>query len=170
MKRVAMFNKVSFDQFKNSVEDNFGVYKYSDEELRDMYDGLNLPKRATEGSAGHDFYLPMDIHIEPHRDIVIPTGINCKMNEGWVLFIVPRSSIGIKYNISMSNTIAVIDEDFINGESEGNILIKLKNNGNKDFYLNRGDRFCQGILVEYGITDFDYVNDKRTGGVGSTNA
>ena len=41
--------------------------------------------------------------------------------------IVPRSSIGIKRHLMLSNTVAVIDSDFVNGDTKGNIIISLYN-------------------------------------------
>ena len=46
---------------------------------------LNYPKRATIGSAGYDFYTPIDFILKPHETIKIPTGIRVSINDGWVL-------------------------------------------------------------------------------------
>ena len=52
-KRIAKFEKVSFEQFKGAYTDAIG--EASDEQIREVYDSLKLPKRATKGSAGYDF-------------------------------------------------------------------------------------------------------------------
>ena len=59
MKRIARFSKVSFEQFLGAYKDDFGG---TDEEIRTVYDSIRLPKRATAGSAGYDFYTPVSIH------------------------------------------------------------------------------------------------------------
>ncbi len=51
--RIAKFHKVSFEQFAKDWKDTFE--QYSEEEIRNIYDSLKLPKRATTGSAGYDF-------------------------------------------------------------------------------------------------------------------
>ena len=45
MKRVAQFEKVSFEQFKADYIDTFGEEKK--EKIQEIYDGIKLPKRAT---------------------------------------------------------------------------------------------------------------------------
>ena len=53
MRRIAKFHKVSPAQFAKDWKDTFE--QYSEEEIRNIYDSLKLPKRATTGSAGYDF-------------------------------------------------------------------------------------------------------------------
>ena len=80
MKRIAKFHKVSFEQFAKDWKDTFE--QYSEEELRNIYDSLKLPKRATTGSAGYDFYAPVDVTMKPGEIVKIPTGIRVEMKEG----------------------------------------------------------------------------------------
>ena len=50
-------------------------------------------------------------------------------------------------------------------------MISISNNTtDKVLKLRKGDKFCQGIFVEYGITEDDDedIHEKRTGGMGST--
>ena len=55
MQRVAKFEKVSFEQFKKDWADTF----YVTDGIEKIYEDIKLPKRATAGSAGYDFYAPM---------------------------------------------------------------------------------------------------------------
>lgn len=64
-KRIAKFEKVSFEQFKEGYLDAIG--QDSDEVIRSIYDALKLPKRATKGSAGYDFYAPRAITLKRER-------------------------------------------------------------------------------------------------------
>lgn len=89
--KVAEFEKVSFDQFVQDWEKQ--VVRYPEESI---YGGLKLPYRKTADSAGHDFISPADITIRPGDARVIPTGIRCKIEKGWVLLVFIRSSLGIK--------------------------------------------------------------------------
>ena len=53
MERIAKFEKVSKGQFLKDWLDTFG----GDESTAELvYENLKLPKRATKGSAGYDFY------------------------------------------------------------------------------------------------------------------
>ena len=49
------------------------------------YDNIKLPQRATSGSAGYDFCSPIDVLLGPKESVRIPTGIRCRIDEGYVL-------------------------------------------------------------------------------------
>ena len=166
MKAVAKFEKVSFEQFKKDWMDSFS--SYPEEEIQKIYDNIKLPKRATRGSAGYDFYAPIDFTLVPEGICKIPTGIRCKMNEGWVLNIYPRSGLGFKYQAGLANTVGIVDEDYFFSDNEGHIFIKMVNRGNDTFTVKAGDGFAQGIFMEFGITEDDAANGVRNGGFGST--
>lgn len=171
MKKIAKFEKVSFEQFKKDWLDTFNR-ALTDEELLEIYDNIQLPKRATRGSAGYDFKSPLDFTLTPGSSIKIPTGIRCKIEEGWVLKCYPRSGLGFKFRIRLFNTVAVVDSDYFYSDNEGHIFIKLANETNegKLVKIKQGEGFAQGVFVEYGITVDDDEDEKeiRNGGFGST--
>lgn len=171
MKKIAKFEKVSFEQFKKDWLDTFDR-ALTDEDLLEIYDNIQLPKRATRGSAGYDFKSPLDFTLDPGSSIKIPTGIRCKIDEGWVLKCYPRSGLGFKFRIRLFNTVAVIDSDYFYSDNEGHIFIKLANETNegKLVKIKQGEGFAQGVFVEYGITVDDDEDEKeiRNGGFGST--
>ena len=67
------------------------------------------PHRGTKHSAGYDFISPIEIIIPAHGMAKIPTGIKAQMNEDEILSIYPRSSIGFKTGIRLSNTVGIVD-------------------------------------------------------------
>lgn len=159
--KITKFKEVSYDRFSKDLNLN------PNEKIK-AYESIKLPQRATKGSAGYDFYLPMNISIPPHSSMVIPTGIRCEIEEGYVLLILPRSGHGFKYGIRLQNTCGVIDSDYYYSDNEGHIMVKLYNPNNDEFELEAGTAFCQGIFVPYGITVDDNVTENRNGGFGST--
>ena len=163
-KRVAKFEIVSFEQFKT------GFDNLEEKEIKKIYDGLKLPKRATKGSAGYDFYAPFDIILKPGETIKVPTGIRCKMEDNYVLKLYPRSGLGFKYRLQLNNTVGIIDSDYYYSSNEGHIFAKITNdsNENKTVEIKEGTGFIQGIFIEFGITFDDDVTDIRDGGFGST--
>lgn len=169
MNRIAQFDKVSFEQF---LKDYNGTFDYGqpEEEIREIWTSIILPHRATKGSAGYDFATPIDFTLEAGQTIIIPTGISCWINEGWVLKLYPRSGLGFKYRLQLDNTVGIIDEDYFNSDNQGHIFIKVTNNSNENkiIVLKRGGRLAQGIFVPYGITIDDDVTQIRNGGLGST--
>ncbi len=132
------------------------------------WEELALPRRATAGSAGYDFISPAEVTVPPGGEALIPTGIRAEMEAGWVLLILPRSGLGFRHGLRLSNTAGVIDSDYAHAENEGHILVKLRNPSDHPVEIRRGDRFCQGIFVPYGTAEEEEEPPERTGGIGST--
>lgn len=168
MQRVARFMKVSEDNFVQAMREEFSAY--TEQDIRDMYDSLKLPCRATKGSAGYDFYAPFAFSLEPGSTIKIPTGIRVQMQEDWVLQLYPRSGLGFKYRLQMNNTVGIIDSDYFYSDNEGHIFAKITNDSNegKTLEIGAGTGFMQGIFLQYGITEDDAAEGIRNGGFGST--
>ncbi len=168
MKRIAKFHKVSFEEFLKGWADTFPGSE--EKTIKEIYDGIKLPKRATTGSAGYDFYTPLAISLAPGGTIKIPTGIRAEMVDGWVLKCYPRSGLGFKYRLQMNNTVGIIDSDYFYSDNEGHIFAKITNDTKegKTVEIQAGTGFMQGIFVEYGITVDDEVEETRNGGFGST--
>lgn len=167
MKKVAKFDKVSFRRFFEDIKSTLGE-ELPENTVKEIYDEIRIPKRATCGSAGYDFVSTITTTLEPGDSIKIPTGIRCYMDKGWVLKIYPRSGMGFKYHFRVSNTVGIIDSDYYYSDNEGHIFIKVRNEGDETVHLNRGNAFVQGVFVEYGITIDDKSTDVRNGGFGST--
>lgn len=165
---TAKFYKVSYEQFKKGYLDY--DEQATDEVIEKIYQSLKLPKRATKGSAGYDFYTPVHICLKPGESIKIPTGIRCEMNERWVLMIYPRSGLGFKYRLQLNNTVGIIDSDYFYSDNEGHIFIKMTNDSRegKTVNVNAGEGVAQGIFMQYGVVEDDDVTEIRNGGFGST--
>ncbi len=151
MERIAKFEKISKNDRNN-----------------DYYDDIVLPKRATSGSAGYDFFIPYPLTIKPHESVSIETNVRCKMQDDFVLLIFPRSSLGRKYKLTLDNTCGVVDSDYYNADNEGHIIIFVTNHSENTLVLEKHDRFAQGIFVKFGITEDDDIKTERKGGYGST--
>lgn len=168
MQRIAKFEKVSFSQFEKDWRD--GNPQTSEEELRQIYEEIRLPRRATSGSAGYDFFAPQSFTLNPGESTKIVTGIRVRIAEGWTLKIYPRSGLGFKFRLQLNNTVGIIDSDYYGSDNEGHIQIKLTNDSRegKSMTVEKGSAFSQGIFVEYGITVDDEACGVRNGGFGST--
>ena len=166
-KRIAQFHKVSFEQFAEGFQDTFGEMKEG--ELKEIYQSIKLPKRATAGSAGYDFYTPIPIVLAPGKTVKIPTGIRVEMQENWVLKCYPRSGLGFKFRLQLNNTVGIIDSDYAFAKNEGHIMVKLRNPLSAPVTIGRGERFCQGVFLPYGTAEEDGIEfEVRAGGMGST--
>ena len=182
MNRVGEFEKVSFEQFYSAMRDEFFTEKpvltddnaSNEDEFRayvkDMYDKIELPKRATSGSAGYDVKSPFSFSLIVGEVIKIPTGIRVKIEDGWFLAALPRSGLGFKHGLRVLNTVGIIDSDYYYSDNEGHIFIKIKKGFENEnpLVVNSGDGFAQVIFLPYGITESDDAQGVRNGGFGST--
>ena len=130
------FEKISFEQYVKDV----GGERH---ELAEEYLDIKLPRRATAKSAGYDIYSPFSFELNPGETIKIPTGIKAYMQDDEVLKIYIRSSLGFKYDVTLSNNVGIIDADYANALNEGHIWIKLINHGDKTLSINKGEAIAQ---------------------------
>ena len=165
------------------------VTKYKEE-------GINIPVRATNGSAGYDISAAQDITIpsiwnilsknqgiqameedtvvEENKDYLksrlVPTGIKAYMPKNEYLMLVNRSSNPLKNHLSLPNGIGIIDSDYYNNaNNEGEIFVQLINYGMEDYTIKKGDRIAQGIFTAYYTVDGELNNlGDRIGGFGSS--
>lgn len=168
MRKVAQFFKVSREQF---IKDFCSVHPNAGQkEAEAVYETVQLPKRATTGSAGYDIYTPITYTINPRESVKIPTGIRVKIEDGWFLSVYPRSGLGFKFRLQLDNTVGIIDSNYFFAENQGHIFVKVTNDSKeeKPVTLEAGSAFCQGIFLEYGITVDDETEGIRRGGLGST--
>lgn len=138
------------------------VTKYKDMDIK-------IPQRQTIKSAGYDIESANNYTIEPGQTVMIETGIKALMPADEALFIYPRSSLSVKKNIFLANSVGVIDSDYYNNEkNEGHILVPLHNFGNTKQEIIKGERIVQGIFMKYEKASGQVLNNTRTGGFGST--
>lgn len=162
------FEKVSLDQFVKDIQGCAPGLSKDGYEF--MYNELKLPKRATTGSAGYDFFAPFSFQLKAEESIKIPTGIRVQLDNDKFLAIYPRSGLGFKYKLQLWNGVAIIDADYYNSDNEGHIFIKLYNDSpeGKTLLVEQGEAFAQGIIQQYYLTENDDADGIRNGGFGST--
>lgn len=173
---MTQFQKISNRQFD---KDFWG--------LKAEYEDIIISCRATTGSAGYDFFSPIDFTLRPGETIKIPTGIRVILPKDKFLMVVPRSSLGFKFRLQLDNTVGVIDSDYSNSDNEGHIWIKITNDKKRTYkagefgvvypdnpaaqtlHIEKGQAIAQGIIMRYFTTGDDETNGVRNGGFGSTN-
>ena len=163
------FSYVGKDEKVKSLKEFFSAegFEMSDEELAAMT--VELPKRATKGSAGYDCYSPIGFCLEPGQEIKLPTLLKAYMPQDIFLGAYPRSGLGFKYYARLANTVGIVDSDYADNEgNEGHIFVKIRNEGDKPMSVNPGDGICQFIFQKYFTTEDDEAEGTREGGFGST--
>jgi dUTP pyrophosphatase len=106
-------------------------------------EGLPLPKRMTEHSAGFDICAAVDktTRLRPGEIELIPCGFAMAIPRGYEAQIRPRSGLASKYGITMINTPGTIDCDY-----RGEIRVPLINLGKAAFIVERGMRIAQMLI------------------------
>lgn len=162
------FEKVSLDQFVKDIQGCAPGLSKDGYEF--MYNELKLPKRATTGSAGYDFFAPFSFQLKAGESIKIPTGIRAQLDNDKFLALYPRSGLGFKYKIQLYNTVGIIDADYYFSDNEGHIFAKLYNDSpdGETVTVYAGEAFAQGIIQQYYLTEDDNADEVRNGGFGST--
>ena len=138
--------------------------------IKKMRDNAIIPTRGDSEAAAIDLYACMDdsVTILPGRTAWIPSGIACDFPNGYFGLVLPRSSVGAKRRLTLSNTAGVIDHSF-NGE----IMMVFQNDGDVYQTIHPGERLAQMILlpyVTYNIVETDSLTEteRGEGGFGST--
>lgn len=137
------------------------------EDKRKTVGAVQLPTRGSSKAMAYDFYANDTYTVEPNKIVKIWTDVKAYMGDNECLVINVRSSMGGKF--MLANTQGWIDSDYYSNEdNDGNIGIFLKNIGNEDITINRGDRIAQGAFFDFLVADNGNTNDVRTGGFGSS--
>ena len=144
---------------------------------------ISLPVRATAKSAGYDFEAAKTVIIPAYQindlkqitksmklqPTLIPTGIKCKLDDGYYLELSVRSSTPLNNWIILANGVGIIDGDYYNNpDNEGEIFFQVINLSPVDIIINKGDKIGQGIIKKYEKVEGDEATNARTGGFGST--
>ena len=131
-----------------------------------------IPTKATSGSAGFDLHacIDKDLTIKKGDLIRIPCGIAIELpSSEYAALIFARSGLGMKYGISLSNGVGVIDSDY-----RGEIQVGLCRTSDGDPYtIKNGDRIAQMIIMPVSNVNFKLVenlgeSERGSGGFGST--
>lgn len=141
--------------------------------------GGHMPEKKTEGAAAWDCYarirndLP-PVGIKEIRDDQfgnkIPLGFAMELPKGYHVEIYPRSSLGTKTTLRISNSVGIIDSDY-----RGEVCVILDNIGYFEHLetVKDGDRIAQMLIVkdpEVELIQADELSEtaRGTGGFGST--
>jgi dUTP pyrophosphatase len=118
-------------------------------------EGLELPLYMTPGAAGMDLHAACrdDMVISPGDIVMVPTGLEVAIPDGFEGQVRPRSGLAVKHGISLPNTPATIDADY-----RGEIRVPLINLGREDFRVSRGMRIAQFVVAPVVRVTWDEVD------------
>lgn len=107
---------------------------------------FEIPKYATEGSAGLDLqaFIDAPIELKPLDRALVSTGLYISIPSGYEGQIRGRSGLALKHGISLANGIGTIDSDY-----RGEIKVILINLSKENYTINNGDRIAQLVFNQY---------------------
>ena len=128
-------------------------------------DDVKLPERATENSAGYDFFAIEDIVLPAKQLTRIMTGVKCKLRPYMVLVLANRSSNPSKKGLFLANGVGIVDADYYNNpNNEGEIGFEFYNFSEEDKEIKKGEKIGQGIIMTYNKVRGDNTFGSRDGG------
>jgi dUTP pyrophosphatase len=106
-------------------------------------EGARIPTYAHDTDVAADLYAADDMIIPAHSlSNMVRTGVHIRLPEGWCAFVVPRSSIGSKTGLRLSNSQGVIDNDYT-----GPIGVLYDNISDSPYTIKAGDRIAQMYVL-----------------------
>ena len=125
-----------------------------------------MPTRATQGSAGYDIYTPEDVVIPAKGRVVVKSKVCLEVPTGHAVDV--RSRSGLAFKSSTEAFLGLIDSDY-----RGELGILLKNDGDIQLEIKKGDRIAQFVIYPVYTPELKQVEelsetDRGQGGFGST--
>jgi dUTP pyrophosphatase len=128
------------------------------------------PTKGSDKAAGFDLYANLDdfIKIEPHKTVLVPTGLAITPPEGYWGAIFARSGLACKQGLRPANCVGVCDEDYT-----GEYMVALYNDSDEPRCVGHGDRIAQLVFLPYIDVEFEEAasldeTKRGAGGFGST--
>jgi dUTP pyrophosphatase len=156
----------TFDIFDRVVEK---YHVYAIELPMTVAEGAKVPTYAHETDAAADLYAMEDEIIGAQScGTKLRTGVSIQLPEGWLALIIPRSSIGAKTPLRLSNSVGLIDSGY-----RGELGVLYDNLTPVPYTVHKGDRIAQLLVMpsyrfKAEVVDTLEDSDRGEGGFGST--
>lgn len=133
-----------------------------------MHENFKLPTKGSALAGAYDIYMPEDGEASDHSGVKVRLGFAAEVPEGFVALILPRSGVGSKNGLELTNTCGVIDSDY-----RGEWVATLKTKHFPGYAWKAGDRILQYLLVPVLDSPPERVyalspSDRGIGGLGSS--
>lgn len=163
---VDMVTKQMFNIFDKAAEK---YHSYAIELPMTIENGAQVPTYAHDTDACADMYAAEDVEIPAHfYSTPVKTGVHIQLPEGWVAMLFPRSSIGAKTPLRLSNSVGIIDSGY-----RGEIRALYDNTSDEPYQIHKGDRIAQLMVMpsyrfKANVVETLEDSDRGEGGFGST--
>ena len=132
-------------------------------------EGAQVPTYAHDTDAAADLYAMENTTVPAHSyGNKLRTGVKIQLPEGWLAFILPRSSIGAKTPLRLSNSVGLIDSGY-----RGELGVLYDNTSDEDYHISQGDRIAQLLIMpsyrfQAKVVDALEDSDRGEGGFGAS--
>ena len=136
--------------------------------IKKLDERATIPTYGTEYSAGADLYSIEAVTVEPHKTVLVHTGLALEIPEGYAGLIFARSGLACKRGLAPANKVGVIDADY-----RGEIMVALHNHTEAPVSIDAGERVAQLAIMPFLKAEFELTDElsdtvRGIGGVGST--
>ena len=165
-KFVDLIMEKTNDIFNKALEK---YHSYAIELPMTIDEGATVPTYAHNTDAAADLYALEDTVLKgPSLGNKIRTGVKIQLPEGWLALIIPRSSIGAKTPLRLSNSVGLIDSGY-----RGELGVLYDNIDVNDVTIHKGDRIAQLLVMpsyrfQAKVVDSLEDSDRGEGGFGSS--
>ena len=127
-----------------------------------------VPKKQHELDIGYDLASVENTTLLSKQVTLVRTGLSISLPAGVAGFVLPRSGLATKHQITLINSPGLIDPGYT-----GEILIPLINHSDINYNISKQERIAQLVLVNSDNIDFDVVDElnvteRSSYGFGST--
>ena len=184
----------------NAINETEGIAKrYISIPIELVHEEAKIPQYAHISDSGVDVYALEDLTIKPGETVLVPTGIKVALPPGYELQVRPKSGRALKTKLRVANTPGTIDSGYrdeikviienveppikdiqyapVMNIETGKVdhLVITSIEYGSDYFIGKGEKFCQLVLSEVPKIAFYRVNSikevdevDRGGGFGST--
>lgn len=138
--------------------------------IKKLNDRAKMPSRGSKYAAGADLYACLDsaVVIEPHKTVMIHTGLAIELPEGYAGLVYARSGMASKRGLAPANKVGVIDPDY-----RGEMMVALHNHSDSEQTIEDGERIAQLVITPFVPAEFEEADElsdtvRGEGGFGST--
>jgi dUTP pyrophosphatase len=127
-----------------------------------------VPKKQHELDIGYDLASVENTTLLSKQVTLVRTGLSISLPAGLAGFVLPRSGLATKHQITLINSPGLIDPGYT-----GEILIPLINHSDVNYNISKQERVAQLVLVNSDNVKFDIVDElnvteRSSDGFGST--
>ena len=124
-----------------------------------------MPIRCHETDAGLDLRSPIHALVKARGSVKIDTGVHIELPKGTTGFLKSKSGLNVNHGITSEG---VIDVGYT-----GSIKVKLYNHTDIDYYVKKGDKISQLVIIPILTPELEMVDEldnteRGDGGFGST--